>query len=285
MLSELARKMRRAVDMGEDAPRLEERLALLREVRGAAPDAFDFIDSELIKHIDRTNQGLREAQEALMELHGEHERLTRPPWPVAVFRQCLPDSQQAVVCFNGASRLVTLARDVDAKLLCRGDDVFLNGDLNLLVQRASWGTSPVGETAEFVRHTSEDRMILRWRDDEIVVEVGQRLEDVLLKEGDLVRWNRDTFMALEKVDRNVTQRHFLDEVPDVGVDAVGGQYAALDAIKEALLTVHNARAYLHDLPQDLELTSAEPVARRVDRSDALLNQDDVSNWDLPESEV
>ena len=237
LVPDLAAKMRRVVEMGGEPPPLSKRVRLLREVRGAAPEATEYIDQELVKHIDRINQGLHEARENLEALHEQNQRLTRPPWPVAVFRQWIPDSQQALVMFNGGLRTATLAEEVDQNVFCRGDDVFLNSDLNLLVGRAPWGMSPVGETAEFVRTMDDHRIVLRWRDEEIVVETSSQIENVPLKEGDLVRWNRDTFLALEKVERNVTGRHFLDEVPDEPETAVGGQRSALESIKSALLTV------------------------------------------------
>ena len=124
LVPDLAAKMRRVVKMGAEPPPLNKRLRLLREVRGAAPEATEYIDQELIKHIDRINQGLHEARENLAALHEQHQRLTRPPWPVAVFRQWIPDTQQALVMFNGGLRTVTLAEEMDQHVFGRGDDVF-----------------------------------------------------------------------------------------------------------------------------------------------------------------
>ena len=50
-----------------------------------------------------------------------------------------------------------------------------------------------------------------------------------------------------------------------------------DAIAQAferlasMLTPHNARAYLSDLPQDIDVVSAEPIVRRVGRPHRYLN--------------
>ena len=188
-------------------------------------------------HIDRINQGLAEARQNLEALHAENQRLTQPPWQMGVFRQSIPDLQQAVVWYNGVPRAVTLAEEIDMSAFSRGDDVFLNGELNQLVGRAPWGNSRVGETAEFVRRIEDGRIVLRWRDDEIVVESSQELDQSPLKEGDLLRWQRDNFLALERIERSVTRRYFQEDVPDVQESAVGGQRAALDALKRALLTV------------------------------------------------
>ncbi len=231
------KKLVRAVEMGPEAPPLAERQKLLQELCAEAPEATAAIVHHLAAHIDRTNDGLHEARRNVEALHEENQRLTQPPWPMAVFGHSLADRQQVMVWYNGVRRVVTPAEDLDLETLGLGDDVFLNSDLNLLVGRAPWGNSCVGETAEYVRRIDERRIVLRSRDEEMVVETAAALRETALQEGDLIRWQRDIFLAVEKIDRSVTQRYFLDEVPDVRESAVGGQRRALEMIKAALLTV------------------------------------------------
>lgn len=238
--SHLALAMKRVVEMGPESPSADERLELLRHVRSAAPESLDYIDGELVKHIVRTNMGLREAREALDSLRDQHERLTSPPWTVAVFSRWIVDHEQALVWFRGGLRTVTLSEGVDPGRIRRGDDVFLNNEHNLLIGLAPWGASPVGETAEYVRRVDERRVVLRRRDEEIVVETGDQLKQASLREGDLVRWNRDSFMALEKVAHHDSERHFLDEVPDVSEAALGGLGPVLETVKSVLLTMLSA---------------------------------------------
>ena len=234
---ELVGKLHRVVEMGEDAPSVRQRVAYLSDVRTQAPEASTFIDQELVKQIDRINRGFLETQTALAALHDQHQRLTAPPWPLAVYRQLIPGTEQAVVAINGAFRTVTLVDGLDPATISCGDDVFLNSDLNLLLDRAPWGHSLVGETAEYARRLDDRRIVVRWRDEEFIVELAEGLKACRLREGDLVRWSRDLYIAMEKVERNVSDRHFIDEVPDIYEDSVGGQFQALDAIKTALLTV------------------------------------------------
>jgi proteasome-associated ATPase len=115
--------------------------------------------------------------------------------------------------------------------------VLLNNDLNLLVDRAPWGSSPVGETAEFQRFIDSDRIALKWRDEEFIAELSESLQDQALKEGDLVRWQREHFLAIERIERTVTRRYFLEDVPDANESQVGGQRAALSALKAALISI------------------------------------------------
>ncbi len=234
---DLVVKLKALTEMGPDAPAERERLKLLASIRQTAPEMADEIDRLLVQHIDRINQGLFEARENLEALHAENRRLTQPPWQMAVFRQGIPELQQAVIYYNGVARAVSLGEETDISAFSRGDEVFLNSELNLLVGRAPWGNSRVGETAEFVRRIGDGRLVVRFRDEEIIVEASGDLEHTPLKEGDLLRWQRDNFLAVEKITRSATRRYFQDELPDVHESSVGGQRKALRTIKDALLTV------------------------------------------------
>jgi ATP-dependent 26S proteasome regulatory subunit len=238
MLSaEATAMLKQLLKMGDDAPGVREREGLLRELRSLSPEQLEYVDHCMVKHIDHINQGLHEARNQLELLRDEQERLQTPSGTVAVFRQPIEGTLQAVVWSHGASRVVTFANEEQAKLARRGDEVLLNSEQNLIVGSAPWGSSPVGETAEFLRRLDDRRIVIRWRDEELVVEVADQLADVELKEGDLLRWNRDNLMALEKVERAVTHRDFIEEVPDLDGSAVGGQRAAMEAITAALLTI------------------------------------------------
>ncbi len=229
-------QLRRVVQMGDEAPSQRERCALLREVRELVPEAAEYIDQELVKQLDRFNQKFVEARNTLAALHEQHERLTAPPWHIAVYRQAVPDTQQAVVWLNGVPRTVTFAEGLAPDGFQCGDEVFLNSELNVLVCATPWGSSQLGETAEFARRIDEHRIVVRWRDEETVAEMAGPLRDCALEEGDQVRWNRELYIAYEKLERTISQRHFIDEVQDVQETAVGGQFRALEAIKAALLT-------------------------------------------------
>ena len=238
MLSpEITCRVQRVAAMGPDAPALEERKRLLAEVRALAAESWPSIDHYLVTQLHHLNSGLLEARQNLNALDEINQRLTRPPWQIGVFQQLLAGSGQAVVSYNGVPRVVTLADDAPADTLARGDDVFLNHDLNLLLDRAPWGSSPVGETAAFQRYLDPDRAVLKWRDEEFVVRLSEALCDVPLKEGDLVRWQREHCLAIERLEQASSRRHFLDEVPEVDESQVGGQRTALEAINAALISI------------------------------------------------
>ena len=80
----------------------------------------------------------------------------------------------------------------------------------------------------------------------------------------------------ENVCRNARRSAFLREVRG------GGEGVRLsdmqDAVSQTLermrhtLTINNAQAYLHDLPQDVDVVSVEPIVRRVKQPHKYLNQ-------------
>jgi len=222
---------------GDTAPSARERDRLMRMLREAHPDRVGPLQQQLVLLVDQLNRGLVEAQGGLAELMQLNERLTRPPWHLAVYHFALPDSQQAVVSHAGRLRVVGLDEGLDPAEFERGDDVFLSGDANLLVGRSPWGCSPVGETAEFVRFLDTHRAVIRYRDEEVVVDCAESLAGEVLAEGDVVRWQRETYLALEKVEREPSRRYFLDEVPDASPAQVGGQRSALTTLIASLTTV------------------------------------------------
>ena len=94
----------------------------------------------------------------------------------------------------------------------------------------------MGETAVFDRCTADGRLVLRWRDDEIIVDAAGGLQLAKLESGDRVRCDRTACVAYEKIERAAGQSCFLGEIPNGRLDLVGGQRHNLDALLAALQT-------------------------------------------------
>src|SRR5262249_19355400 len=138
--------------------------------------------------------------------------------------------------------------ELDATAFEPGDDVFLGNELNVVVGRSPGPLFCGGETAYFERYTADRRLVLRHRDEEIVVDAAGPLAQVELQAGDQVRWDRATWPAFEKVERPSAGRRFLlNDVPDIGPEQVGGQQANLETLLAALtmtlVAPDKARAY------------------------------------------
>jgi proteasome-associated ATPase len=78
---------------------------------------------------------------------------------------------------------------------------------------------------------------VRWRDEEVLVDLSARLAHTELAAGDRVRWDRGAWLALEKIENVATQQYLLTEIPRVERSQIGGQDEALDQLCGALTTV------------------------------------------------
>ncbi len=114
--------------------------------------------------------------------------------------------------------------------------MFLNESLTAVVAKAFNQFPQVGETATFSRRTGDGRLVVRCRDDELVLDAAGPLVDAELKEGDSLRIDRAAWMAYEKLERTAGRRYLMEDVPTVRAEQVGGQQANLDALLAALTT-------------------------------------------------
>lgn len=222
--------------VGEDAPSLEEKVDLVQSIRGSSPDRGRRLDHFLLDQLTRCRLGLNEAQAAHEELRQILEQLNAPPWYPALFLRpvAMELGPRALVLHGGMRRLVALAEDIDLDSLVIGEEVFLGRELNVITGKSPYGGPQCGETAFYERATADGRCVLRWRDDEVVVDAAGALQTVELTSGDQVRWDRTAWMAFEKIEHGAGQRFLLNEVPIIGRERVGGQDASLEALLSAL---------------------------------------------------
>ncbi len=232
--------MERLNALGEGAPNLDEKCGIAAMLR-SLPDGSQRLDRVLIGDRDRYHIGLQEAQGNREKLQELLDKMTNPPWRIGVFLRGVTDdggaaTGRAMVHHGGNRHVVFLADGLDADSLALGDEVFLNGELTMLLGRLPQGFFRVGETAVFDRYTADGRLILTFRDDELIADAAGGLQSVKLENGDHVRWDRSAWIAYEKIEGAAAQRCFLDEVPDARPEQVGGQRDTLDALLAALTT-------------------------------------------------
>ncbi|MGH7127427.1 MAG: AAA family ATPase, partial [Planctomycetaceae bacterium] len=242
---------------GETALGLEEKFRLLQALRAQSPEMSGRMDRFLLADADRLRQGLLAAQENQEKLKALLEELTAPPWHPAVFvrRVATLLGPRYVVWHGGRTRLVTLAEGLTADDLRTGDEVFLNDQLNLILCKSPRGMPAVGETAFFERYTEDGRVVIKQRDEELVVEPSAALGAIELKKGDQVRWDKSAWMAFEPIEREDGRQHILDEAPNVTPDKVGGQRGNL----KTLLAVLTRTLIAPDLARDYGLKARQTV--------------------------
>ncbi len=221
---------------GDGAPELGERFEMVQAVRDGSKDLGRRLDHALLERLMRCQQGLVQAQALQAQLQEIVQRLDAPPWFPALFLRSVPTElgPRALVLYGGQRRLVALVEGLDPQALIPGHEVFLGKELNVVTGASPHGAPKFGETALFERLTADGRCILRWRDEEVVVDAGGGLTAEELQGGDQVRWDRSAWMAFERLERAAGRHFLLNEVPSVGRACVGGQDENLELLLSAL---------------------------------------------------
>jgi ATP-dependent 26S proteasome regulatory subunit len=224
---------------GDGALALPQKLEFLRTNRAGSPQRAALADEYLLSHLLQFRESVQHLEETHAKLQSMVEQLTAAPWYPALFLGLVDTGlgTSAVVLYHGAERVVSVADDVDAASLAVGEEVFLGHELNAIVATSPRGLPRCGETATVDRLTANGRCILRWRDEEVLVDLATRLAGVEITGGDRVRWDRSAWLALEKVEGGSAQPYMLTEYPDVDRSQIGGQDDALDQLSSALTAV------------------------------------------------
>jgi proteasome-associated ATPase len=245
-------------ETGEGAPSLVEKCRIALSIRQISEEASSRLDNELISDRDKMRTGLAEAQSTMRKMREIIDRLTVPPWQIGIFwgvidpcdilDDCSNSADTRVmVCHSGTRMVVNLAEGLDFLDFELGDEVMLNSELTAVLGKSSDNTMCVGETAVFDRYISDGRLVLRCRDEELVMVPAGPLRRTTLQSGDLVRFDRSLCIVHEKVERNPGRRYFLNEVPDARPHQVGGQSRnlnlMLEALKAKLVDPEKARQY------------------------------------------
>jgi len=142
---------------------------------------------------------------------------------------------------------VNLAPDLKVESLRPGDQVFLSHELNVITGISPEGLPRCGELAMFDRRTSDGNLVVKWRDDEFVLQPAHPLADTALQPGDLIRFDRSIWMAFDKVENVQGKQFLLEEVPNLTRDLLGGQDTSyqtmLTTLSALLVAPETARRY------------------------------------------
>lgn len=229
----------RALFSGDSPINIDETVTTVQRIRGTSVEAGAVVDRTLVESIMAYRRGLVDARGRLAELGETLDRLSTPPLHPAIFHRTVTSEGEtkAIVQTGNARRVVLAGKEVNLNALMRGDEVFLNSGQNLVVAVSPDGPGRCGETAMFERKLTDGRLVLRWHDDPMVVETAGRLDGAGFKTGDVVRFDRSAWMALEKIELETGRKYLLDEVPDLPLDLVGGQGANLENLLSVLTMI------------------------------------------------
>jgi len=234
--ADIATLLKQLAAVGDEAPSVEEKVQIAHLIRSQSRDAGRQVDHFLIDEVTRLRLGLNVARDSQEKLQAMLDELTSPPWHPAIFLGLAPmdDREAAMVMYGSSRRVVTISDDLDPYSLAAGDEVLLGHELNVVVGKSPYNFFQSGETASFDRYMPDRRLVIRHRDDELIVDAGETLSRSDLKSGDLVRWDRTAWMAFEKVDRSKGTELFLEESPDESFENIGGLGSQIEELQRSI---------------------------------------------------
>ena len=234
--AEIATLLNQLTAVGDQAPSVEEKVQIAQLIRSQSRDSAKQVDHFLLDELTRLRLGLEGARDSQGKLQSMLDKLTSPPWHPAIFLGLAPmdDREAAMVMFGNSRRVVTLSDEVDPYSLAVGDEVLLADELNVVVGKSPYSMFQSGETASFERYMPDRRLVIKYRDDEVIVDPAHSLLQSELKSGDLVRWDRTSWMAFEKVDRSKGTDLFLEECPEESFENIGGLDRQIEELQRSI---------------------------------------------------
>lgn len=174
---------------------------------------------------------LQRAKEELSALREEAEKLSAPPNSYGTF-SALNEDGTINIYIGGRKMKVNLHPAIKADELKRGQELILNEASNAIAV-AKFETR--GEVVTVKSRLDESRVQITLRhDEEQIVEVGDSLVGVPLKEGDHLLFDSRSGMVLEKLPKSDTEDLLLEEVPSISYKDIGGLERQIEEIRRAI---------------------------------------------------
>jgi proteasome-associated ATPase len=197
----------------------------------AAESLVDLSEQNLL-----LRSALERAQATQRELRSLVEQITETPWHPCLLQRVVetPEGTRALVSVGAAPRLVALHPDVAQESLAVGELVYLDHKQSVLMARAEGAFTPATDSACFVRSAADGRLVVRVRDDELMLDRAARLNGAMPREGDRVLFDRPSRLALEFLPNATGQQYLLEDVGELSRAQVGGSRACLDELVAVL---------------------------------------------------
>jgi proteasome-associated ATPase len=173
-----------------------------------------------------------EARRALVELETTLEKVTAPANRVGIFLGS-PKVGIATVFVSGSEYYANIDPRVDPADLKVGTRVLINEAYAVV---GLMGYAPFGPVARISDVLEEGRLRIgnEHGTSDFVLERAEELADVELKVGDEVRTDPSMRVALERLPSKESKEHFLEHIPPMPWERIGGQQEAIRAIRDAI---------------------------------------------------
>ena len=213
------------------------------------PIRIDLLD--LRPQISDQTQMIAEARQMIEKLEEVIKKVTSPANRIGTFLGATSkDTAQIVV--GGADYYCNVDPRIPLAKLKKGTRVLVNEAFVIVGDLGFETAGPVTKVTEVI---GKDRLRVgsEHGTQSMVLQRSADLATSTLKSGDEVRVDSNYRMALEALTRTKTDEHYLDVVPELPWEKVGGQELALQAIKDAielpLLHVDLFKKFQHATPK------------------------------------
>ncbi|MER7919020.1 MULTISPECIES: proteasome ATPase [Streptomyces] len=221
---------------------LEQEIAVLRRKLADSPRHTRILEERIVElqtnlagvsaQNERLANTLREARDQIVALKEEVDRLAQPPAGFGVFLQANEDGTADI--FTGGRKLrVNVSPSVELDDMRRGQEVMLNEALNVV---EAMQYERVGDivTLKEILEDGERALVLGHTDEERVVRLAEPLLDVTIRPGDALLLEPRSGYVYEVVPKSEVEELVLEEVPDIGYEAIGGLGNQIEAIRDAV---------------------------------------------------
>lgn len=175
---------------------------------------------------------LQGAKKEILSLREEVEKLSAPPNGYGVFSSVNEDGTVNIY-IGGRKMKVNVSPSVKADDLHKGQEVILNEAFNVIAA-AKFETRGEVVTVKSRLDDGRVQIVLR-HDEEQIVEVGDTLLGVSLKEGEHLLFDSRSGFVLEKLPKAETNDLLLEELPaGISYKRIGGMDAQIEMLKDAI---------------------------------------------------
>src|SRR5213595_278709 len=196
-----------------------------------------------------------EARQMIEKLEEVVKKVTSPANRIGTYLSN-PSKDTAHIVVGGADYYCNVDPRISLAKLKKGTRVLVN---EAYVIVGDLGFETAGPVTKITEILGNDRLRVGSEHglQSMVLQRSADLVQSTLKSGDEVRVDSNYRMALEMLSSTKSHEHYLDDVPELPWEKVGGQEAALQAIKDAielpLLHVDLFKKFQHATPKDFLL--------------------------------
>ncbi len=201
--------------------------------------------------IEDQEEMISDAREMIVKLEEVIKKVTSPANRIGTFLGS-PSRATAHIVVGGSDYYCNVDPRLDLSQLKKGTRVLVN---EAYVIVGDLGFEMAGPVTKITEVLGRDRLRVGGEHgmQSAILQRSERLAKTVLKSGDEVRVDQGYRMALEALPHAESRDHYLDSVPELPWEKVGGQDEALQAIKDAielpLLHTELFEKYRHATPK------------------------------------